>query len=294
MIQVSRRLARASVILLTLAAGVLSLPDGSTLDVTNPAKVFWPAEGLTKGDLLRYYVRVSPWLLPVVADRPLIMKRFPNGVKGKAFYQQRAPDDPPPGIRVEAVEDDGEPEGFLPRLVGGSLQTLLYMTQLASISQDPWFSQIGTLDDADCCALDLDPMPGVPFRQVLDVARWLRDELQALDIPAVPKTSGSSGLHIYVPLPPGTPYASGQLLCQIIATLVAMKHPKVATVERTVGKRGRTVYVDYLQNIQGKTLACAYSARASEFAGVSTIVGEIERIATRPTTRTRLRGIGTA
>jgi bifunctional non-homologous end joining protein LigD len=86
----------------------------------------------------------------------------------------------------------------------------------------------------------------------------------------VPKTSGSSGLHIYVPLPTGTPYGSGQLLCQIVATLVAMKHPTVATVERTVGKRGRTVYVDYLQNIEGKSLACAYSARASEFAGVST------------------------
>jgi bifunctional non-homologous end joining protein LigD len=250
--------------------GALTLPDDSRLDVTNLAKVFWPGEGLTKGDLLRYCVRVSPWLLPVVADRPLIMKRFPNGVKGKAFYQQRAPDDPPPGIRVEKVADDGESAGYLPRLVGGSLQTLLYMTQLASISQDPWFSKIGALDEADCCALDLDPMPGVPFRQVLDVARWLRDELTTLDIPAVAKTSGSSGLHIYVPLPEGTPYGSGQLLCQIVATLVAMKHPKVATVERTVGKRGRTVYIDYLQNIEGKSLACAYSARASEFAGVST------------------------
>jgi bifunctional non-homologous end joining protein LigD len=250
--------------------GAVALPDGSTVDVTNLAKVFWPAEGLTKGDLLRFYVRVSPWLLPTLVDRPLVMKRFPNGVTGKAFYQQRAPDEAPPGVRVEAVADDGEVDGVMPRLVGGALQTLLYMTQLASISQDPWFSRVSSRDAADFCALDLDPMPGVPFRQVLEVARWLRDELLALDIPAVPKTSGSSGLHLYIPLPPETPYASGQLLCQIVATLVAIRHPKSATVERTVGKRGRTVYIDYLQNIEGKTLATAYSPRASEFAGVST------------------------
>jgi bifunctional non-homologous end joining protein LigD len=250
--------------------GTLILPDGSKLDVTNLTKVFWPAEGLTKGDLLRYYVRASPWILPAVADRPLVMKRLPNGIKGKAFYQQRAPDDVPPGVRVDRLADEGEPDGIMPRLVGGTLQTLLYMTQLAAISQDPWFSCVQSPEIADYVALDLDPMPGVGFRQVLDVARWLRDDLERLDVPAVPKTSGSSGLHLYIPLPPETPYESGLLLCQILATLVAMKHPKQATVERKVGKRGRTVYVDYLQNILGKTLATAYSARASEFAGVST------------------------
>jgi bifunctional non-homologous end joining protein LigD len=248
----------------------LALPDGSRLDVTNLAKVFWPAGGVTKGELLRYYVKVSPWLLPAVADRPLVMKRFPNGVKGKAFYQQRAPDEAPTGVRVDRLADDSEADGIMPRLVGGTLQTLLYMTQLAAISQDPWFSRVDAPEVADCVALDLDPMPGVGFRQVLDVARWVRDELQTLGVPAVPKTSGSSGLHVYIPLPPDTPYESGLLLCQILATLVAMRHPKQATVERTVGKRGRTVYVDYLQNILGKTLATAYSARASEFAGVST------------------------
>ncbi len=158
----------------------------------------------------------------------------------------------------------------MPRLIGGSLQTLLYMTQLAALSQDPWFSRVPSLERADYVALDLDPMPGVPFQQVLDVARWVHDEVESLGVPAFPKTSGSSGLHVYIPLPRDTPYESGLLLCQILATLVAIKHPRQATVERSVGKRGRTVYVDYLQNIEGKTLATAYSARASEFAGVST------------------------
>jgi bifunctional non-homologous end joining protein LigD len=205
-----------------------------------------------------------------VEDRPLVMKRFPNGVASKAFYQQRAPDDPPPGVRWEMTEESSEATGEMPRLVGGSLATLLYMSQLAAISQDPWFSRVQSPEFADYVALDLDPMPGVSFSQLLEVARWVHEELEALHIPAVPKTSGSSGLHIYIPLPPRTTYESGQLLCHIVATMVAMKHGRLATVERAVAKRGKKVYVDYLQNIEGKTLATTYSARASEFAGVST------------------------
>ncbi|MPY91125.1 MAG: DNA ligase D [Luteitalea sp.] len=251
--------------------GTLVLPSGHTLDVTNLSKVFWPQDHLTKGDLLRYYVRVSPWLLPVLEDRPLVMKRFPNGVNGKAFYQQRAPDEAPGRVHVEVFEERTD-KGLerTPRLIGGSLDTLLYMTQLAAISQDPWFSRVASREVADFAALDLDPMPGASFGLVLDVARWVHDEIARLGVPAVPKTSGSRGLHIYVPLPPGTSYQTGQLLCQIVATLVATKHPKHATVERQVSARGSTVYIDYLQNILGKTLACAYSARASAFAGIST------------------------
>ena len=155
--------------------------------------------------------------------------------------------------------------------MGGSLITLLYMTQIAAISQDPWFSRVQSPLDADYVAIDLDPGDGTPFSRVLEVARWVHDELEALRVPGVPKTSGSSGLHIYIPLPPGTSYESGMLFCQIVATVVAARHPKAATVERTVRARPRgTVYVDYLQNILGKTLATAYSARASDFAGVST------------------------
>ncbi|MGH9313199.1 MAG: DNA polymerase domain-containing protein, partial [Vicinamibacterales bacterium] len=220
------------------------------------------------------YVQVSPYLLPAVADRPLVMKRFPNGITGQAFYQQRSREEkPPPGVRIEVVPDEQDPigEANAKRLVGGSLTTLLYMTQIAAISQDPWFSRVESPRFADYVAIDLDPGDGATFKQVLDVARWVRDELGALGVPGVPKTSGSRGLHIYIPLPPKTTYESGLLVCQIIATVVAAKHPKAATIERTVRRRPRgTVYVDYLQNILGKTLATAYSARASDFAGVST------------------------
>jgi bifunctional non-homologous end joining protein LigD len=147
---------------------------------------------------------------------------------------------------------------------------LLYTTQIGAISQDPWFSRASSLDDADYVAFDLDPMPDVRFREVLDVARHIRDAIDRLGVPGWPKTSGREGLHVYVPLPPGTSYDAGRLFCQIVATMVAEKHPRLATVERAVRARGRTVYIDCLQNIRGKALASAYSAQAAEAASVST------------------------
>ena len=248
--------------------GAIVMPDGDTLDVGNLEKVFWPELKLTKGDLLRYYVRISPYILPVVAGRPLVMKRYPNGINSQAFYQHRAPDPLPANIPTVSWPDDDVPS----RIVGGSLKTLLYQTQLAAISEDPWFSKAATPQFVEDIAFDLDPMPGTSFDTVLDVARWLRDELGHVGVTGVPKTSGADGLHVYVRMPPKTTYEAGRIWAQIVATMVATKHPKVATVERVVRKRGAKVYVDYLQNIEGKTLACAYSARASAFAGASTPV----------------------
>jgi bifunctional non-homologous end joining protein LigD len=254
--------------------GDVTLPNGDTLRVTNLGKLFWPSLGITKGELLRYYVDVAPLILPAVDDRPLIMRRFPNGIGKPAFFQQRHPDDPPPGVRREVLPPDVEPideEGPRDRLIGGSLTTLLYMTQLAAISQDPWFSRVADPRHADYAAIDLDPSEGAGFERVLDVARWVKDALDRYRIPAFPKTSGSRGLHIYIPLPRRTSYATGQLLCQMIATIVSDEHPRVATIERMVKRRPRgSIYVDYLQNILGKSLATAYSARASDYAGVST------------------------
>jgi bifunctional non-homologous end joining protein LigD len=247
--------------------GTLQLPEGQRLDVSNLGKVFWPTLKLTKGDLFRHYVRVAPFILPVLADRPLVMKRYPNGVNSKPFYQHRAPDKLPAGVRVEVVRTDTESRSHL---IGGSLVTLLYTAQLAAISEDPWFSRVTSPDTIDHIALDLDPPDDLPFGRVLDVARWVREELELLKAPGFPKTSGSGGLHIYVPMQQGTPYEAGLLFAQIVATMVARKHPKAATVERSVAARGRRIYVDYLQNIKSKTLASAYSARANDFAGVST------------------------
>jgi bifunctional non-homologous end joining protein LigD len=244
--------------------GLLRLADGDQLKVTNLHKPFWPKLKLTKGDLMRYYVQVAPFILPAVADRALVMKRFPNGIDAKPFYQHRVAD-VPSGVRVETVSVVER----RPQIIGGDLKTLLYTTQLAAISQDPWFSRVSSPQFADYVALDLDPSAGVSFDRVLDVARWIRDELDAYGALGVPKTSGADGLHVYVPLPPETPYEAGLIFCQIIATVVSQKHANLATVERAVKARGRRVYIDYLQNVLGKTLASAYSARASRYAGVS-------------------------
>jgi bifunctional non-homologous end joining protein LigD len=186
-----------------------------------------------------------------------------------------------------------------PQIVGGSLKALLYMTQLAAISQDPWFSRVRTPDFADHVALDLDPMPAVSFAQVRDVARFIHDELERLGVPAVPKTSGADGLHVYVPLPPRTTYETGRIFCEIVAATVVRRHPRLATVERAVHARGRRVYSDCLQNIRGKSLATAYSVRASEDAGVSApltwreVHGTVDRGEfTLPTMLDRVRAAG--
>src|SRR5258706_7359568 len=243
------------------------MPGGERLEIANRGNWFWRSLKLAKGVLFRHFVRLAPLILPVLADRPLVMNRYPNGIAASPFYQHRAPDKVPPGVRIETVTTGIETRAHL---VGGSLTTLLYTAQLASISQDPWFSRVGTASMIDHAAIDLDPPDVLPYARVLDVARWVRDELALLKVPGFAKTSGAGGLHIYVPMPPSTPFAAGFLFAQIVATTVANRHPTLATIERSLKARGRRIYVDYMQNALGKTLASAYSARASDFAGVST------------------------
>lgn len=249
-------------------SGTVEIARGLELAVTNLDKVFFPRKKFTKGDLLRYYATVAPLVLPVMKDRPLVLKRFPNGVGGPSFFQQNA-GDTPEGVRVEAIETQGGSTNL--RIIGGDLYTLLYTVQLGSISVDPWHARIQSLDFADYAILDLDPGPRATFSRVIQVARWIKETLDQLGLHAALKTSGSTGLHMYLPLPPKTPNESATFLAQIIATRVAEAYPKVATIERLLKARGATtVYVDYLQNIIGKTVAAAYSARANPNALVST------------------------
>ena len=249
-------------------AGTLDLGSGQRLDVSNLDKRFFPKRAYTKGDLMAYYVSVSPFLLPAMADRPLVMKRFPNGITGQSFYQQRAPDDPPPGVRVESVADEGLKTQH--RLVGGDLTTLLYLVQLGVVSIDPWHSRVQSVGDADYSIVDLDPGPRASFRRVVDVALWVGEELDRLGLHAVPKTSGASGIHIVMPLAADTPNETARLMAEIVATRVADRHPGATTVTRWVQSRPTSsVYVDFLQNIRGKTVAGVYSARATPDATVS-------------------------
>jgi bifunctional non-homologous end joining protein LigD len=242
--------------------------EGEDFAVTNLSKVFFPRKKLTKGDLMRYYATVAPLVLPVMRDRPLVLKRFPNGVESQSFFQQNA-GETPEGVRVEQIETQGGSTNL--RIVGGDLHTLLYTVQLGSVSVDPWHSRIQSLDFADYSIIDLDPGPRATFGRVVQVAQLIKDSLDKLGLHAALKTSGSRGIHIYLPLPAKTPNEAATLVAQIIATQVAEANPKVATIERAVKARPATaVYVDYLQNIIGKTVAGAYSARANPDALVST------------------------
>jgi bifunctional non-homologous end joining protein LigD len=247
--------------------GVVALPE--PLEVSNLGKVFFPEDGFTKGDLMRYYARMSPFVLPAIEDRPLVLKRYPNGIHGKAFYQQRAPDDVPGGVRVETVRnDEGEEQA---RIIGGALVTLLYTIQLGAVSVDPWLSRVETCDDADLTIIDLDPGPKATFRRVIDVARWTKAELDELGLHAALKTSGATGMHVCLPLPKGSSYETAQVLAHLVASRVAERHPDEATLERSVKARpADAVYLDYLQNIRGKTVAGAYAMRARPGATVST------------------------
>jgi bifunctional non-homologous end joining protein LigD len=249
--------------------GILDFGGGKTLKISNLDKAFFPKEKYTKGDVMRYYTRIEDFILPTIRDRPLVLKRFPNGINGESFYQQNASETTPPEVRVEVIEAAGGEKQR--RFVGGDLLTLLYTIQLGAISVDPWHSRVGSLEYADYTIIDLDPGPRANFARVVQIARWAKEVIDGFGLHAAIKTSGATGLHIYLPLPPKTPNEAATLVAQMIATKVAAAHPKEATIERSVKARGAaTVYVDYLQNIQGKTVAGPYCVRAKPGATVST------------------------
>ncbi|MGD8866637.1 MAG: DNA ligase D [Gemmatimonadales bacterium] len=241
--------------------------EGHRLKVTNLGKVLWPDSGDTKGGLLRYYVSVSPALIPVVRDRPLTLERYPDGISGEMFYQQRVMGSVPKGVRTVRLEVEGEE---LERVVGGDLYTLLYTAQLAAISQHIWPSRVGSLSEMDYSVLDLDPGDGVPFSAVRAAALAVREQLERLGLRGYPKTSGASGVHVVIPLQAATSYDTGRLLAELVANLVTRARPDLTTVQRVVSKRGKRVYLDFLQNRRGATVASAYSVRPRASATIST------------------------
>lgn len=254
--------------------GVLLLGRTIKLPVTNTDKIFFPGEPpVTKGDLFRYYANMADLVLPTMRNRPLVLKRYPNGIEGKAFFQHSPPEEVPRGVRVRTfVNVEGEREE---RLVGGNLATLLYTIQLGAVSYDPWHSRLlrngARVRYADYAILDLDPGPQAPFERVVEVAHRTREAMERLGLQGAVKTSGSSGVHIYLPLGPRTPSESALQIAQMLAVQVAKAHPKEATVERAIQERPPgTVYVDYLQNIVSKTVAGPYAVRPKPGATVST------------------------
>jgi bifunctional non-homologous end joining protein LigD len=248
--------------------GMLKFGGRKSLHVSSLDKVFFGESGITKGDVMRYYASVASALLPAVKDRPLILKRYPNGIDGPHFFQQNAGAHPPEWVRTAEVEtEDGERAS---RLVGGDLLTLLYTVQLGTIAVHPWQSRLPRVDDADYSTIDLDPGQGVPFQQVVELASLIGQELERLGLVAALKTSGSRGLHIVLPLPARTNYQRSARLAEVVAAHIASRHPKLATLARGIRERPRgTIYVDAQQNARGKSVASAYSVRERPGATVS-------------------------
>lgn len=273
--RVARRATRSSRILSQLerieadtGSGTLELPDGATLKVTSLGKKYFTAPDVTKGAVMRYYVQVATGLLPAIADRPLVLKRMPEGMNGEAFFQHKPPAGAPDVMRIADVQTEN---GMQPRVIGGGIGTVLALVQFGVISMDPWHSRIDSLDEPDYAFLDLDPGPRATFDRVVEVALAVREEIDSLGLHGVPRTSGSRGAHIALPLPRGMTYDAALVLAQIVATRVANAHPRIATVERAVKRRADdAVYVDYLQNMRGKSIASAYSVRARAGATVAT------------------------
>ncbi len=238
------------------------------VNVTHLSKVFWPKEKYTKGDVIEYYRKVSRFMLPYLKDRPESLNRHPNGAEGKSFFQKDVGNMPPKWVKTHKVFSESNDE-YLNYLVCQDEPTLIYMANLGCIEINPWNSRIGSLDKPDYLIVDLDP-EDISFDKVVETAQVTHEILDKLKVPNYCKTSGATGLHIYVPLGAKYSYDQAKQFTQLVVTMVNKRLPKITSLERSPAKRQKRVYLDYLQNRRGQTLAAAYSIRPKPGATVST------------------------
>ncbi|MDQ3000632.1 MAG: DNA ligase D [Fibrobacterota bacterium] len=240
--------------------------DAGTPVITNPQKVFWPDEGFTKGDLIAYYRTVAPYILPHLKDRPLILKRYPNGIGAPPFYQHDVKSAPAFVATVPVREDGGAIVNYA---LCQNAETLTWLANLAVIPQNPWLSRSPKLNQPDWIVFDLDPQE-VAFPEVCGMALFMKELLEGLGLKVFVKTSGSRGIHIYVPLKPGYDFAQGLAFSQLVGALAVKEKPREFTVVRSLKVRKRDViYLDCMQNSEGKSVASVYSVRERPGANVS-------------------------
>jgi len=249
---------------------VLSV-DGKDVRLTNLRKVFWTGLGLTKGDLLQYYADVAHVLLPHIRNRAMVMKRYPHGAAGAFFFMKRAPSPRPPWIETCAI--DHGPEKVIDFPMIQDRAALLWVINLGCIDLNQWYATCDDVDRSDAVHFDLDPGVGATFDRVCETALVVREALDALKMPSVVKTTGSKGLHVYVPIVRGPVQSDVRTFAHVLAQELARRHPALITAEYRVAKRPRgRVLVDYNQNRWGSTLASVYSVRPRPEATVSTPV----------------------
>src|SRR2546421_12685738 len=247
--------------------GDLILKIGSQrVSLTSLDRIYWPDEKLTKFDLLSYYLNISAHLMPFLKDRPAILQRYPRGIKAPMFFQQDLESAPAFIKTVRLVNQEGRELNYAVYTTVGSL---LHFVNLGTVEQHPWHSTLKHLDKPDYLMLDLDPKQA-PWKNVLEVALVCKEVFDELGLPTFPKTSGSSGIHIYLPLRPKYDYRRVAAISEGLAAEVARRAPKIATIQRSLAKRQKQQgYVDALQNARGKTIAAAFSARAKDGATAS-------------------------
>jgi bifunctional non-homologous end joining protein LigD len=251
-------------------SGDLKLKVGRTrVEVTSLDRLYWPGDGYTKGDLLRYYLSLGKTLLPYLKDRPTILKRYPNGINAPMFFQhnvENAPD------LLKTVGLESEAGRAINYAVYSDLAALVYLVNIGAVEQHPWHSRVTDLEHPDYVVFDLDPH-GAPFASVRQVALVMHDVLKELKLTGYAKTSGSSGIHIYVPIRRRYGYEEVAEFSEQVSERVAERAPRIATVERRLAARQPDqVYVDWQQNARGKAAAAVYSVRAKPGASVSTPV----------------------
>ena len=235
--------------------------------VSNRDKVFYPEKSLTKGDLLDYYDAVAPWMLPYLADRPLVLTRFPDGIHGKSFYQRDAPAFVPDWLTRRMLWSDSA-EREVHYFIVQNVESLVYLANMAAIPIHAWHSRITDLEHPDWCVLDLDPK-AAPFADVIEVAKEIKALLDEIELPGFLKTSGASGLHILLPLARKLTHRQSTTLGELLARVVVSRRHDICTITRSVRRRDDKVYIDYLQNGHGQLLVAPLSARAEPAASVS-------------------------
>jgi bifunctional non-homologous end joining protein LigD len=234
--------------------------------VTSLDRIYWPDEKLTKFDLLSFYLKVADYLMPYLKERPAILQRWPRGINAPMFFQQDLESAPAFIKTARLTNQEGRQLDYA---VYSTTASLLHFVNLGSIEQHPWHSPVKHLDKPDWIAIDLDPKQA-PWENVLKVALVVKEVADEIGLVAYPKTSGSSGIHIYVPLKPTNKYEKVAEFARLLAGEVAHRASNIATIERTIAKRKSTqVYVDWMQNARGKSLASVFTARAKPKATVS-------------------------
>ena len=241
--------------------------NGHDLKFSNLSKLYWPEDGYTKRDMFNYYYQVADFILPYLKDRPLSLNRYPGGIHGKSFYQKDVKGKAPEWADTFPYStSDGEDKEFL---VGGDEATLLWMASLGCIEMNPWFSRTAHPDNPDYCEIDLYPADQTTFEQVIQAAQEVKKVLDAIDVVSYVKTSGSTGIHIYIPLGAKYSYDQSQMFARLLVSIVHDRLPDFTSLERKIKDRDGKMYLDFLQNRPGATIACAYSLRPKPGATVS-------------------------